>query len=300
MGFLDNSGDIILDAVLTDTGRHRLARGDGSFKIAKFAIFDDEISYQSYNKNDPSGSAFYDLEILQTPILEAFTNNTSLGKSKLITIPRTNLLYLPVVKVNTVFDAATRTHSVGAFVVAVDEDTEASFATLDGVVSGESVDGGSYIRLDQGLDTTEIPATFTIDADLVETQYIVELDSRFGKLVSTVGTLAKVSFIDDDNIASYYLSLGTDLEFVSENQNRSTSDPNQIIAGPRGTFLQFRIQSSLELNTSTYLFEKIGSTTSMVDSSGATQTVRFIDSIVRVTGASTGYRIDVPVRFIKL
>ena len=39
MAFLDNSGDIILDAVLTDTGRFRLARGDGSFKIVKFFVF---------------------------------------------------------------------------------------------------------------------------------------------------------------------------------------------------------------------------------------------------------------------
>ena len=44
MGFLDNSGDIILDAVLTDTGRYRLAKGDGSFKISKFALSDDEIA----------------------------------------------------------------------------------------------------------------------------------------------------------------------------------------------------------------------------------------------------------------
>ena len=29
MGFLQNHGDIILDAVLTDTGRMRLAKGDG-------------------------------------------------------------------------------------------------------------------------------------------------------------------------------------------------------------------------------------------------------------------------------
>ena len=36
MGFLQNDGDIILDAVLTDTGRMRLAKGDGSFKISKF------------------------------------------------------------------------------------------------------------------------------------------------------------------------------------------------------------------------------------------------------------------------
>ena len=60
MGFLDNSGDIILDAVLTDLGRERLARGDGSFKITKFAVADDEIDYGKYNKNNPSGSAYYD------------------------------------------------------------------------------------------------------------------------------------------------------------------------------------------------------------------------------------------------
>ena len=92
MAFLDNSGDIILDAVLTDTGRMRLARGDGSFKIAKFAFADDEIDYGNYNKNHSSGSAYFDLEIMQTPVLEAFTNNTSSMKSKLISISRTNPL----------------------------------------------------------------------------------------------------------------------------------------------------------------------------------------------------------------
>ena len=44
MAFLDNSGDIILDAVITDTARFRLAKGDGSFKIAKFALGDDSPS----------------------------------------------------------------------------------------------------------------------------------------------------------------------------------------------------------------------------------------------------------------
>ena len=49
MGFLDNSGDIILDAVLTDAGRFRLAQGDGTFNIVKFALADDEINYSLYN-----------------------------------------------------------------------------------------------------------------------------------------------------------------------------------------------------------------------------------------------------------
>ena len=70
MAFLDNSGDIILDAVLTDTGRLRLAKGDGSFNITKFALGDDEINYTLYDKNHPSGSPYYDVEILQSPVLE--------------------------------------------------------------------------------------------------------------------------------------------------------------------------------------------------------------------------------------
>lgn len=50
MGFLDNSGDILLDAVLTDEGRARLARGDNSFNIVKFSVSDAEINYDNYNK----------------------------------------------------------------------------------------------------------------------------------------------------------------------------------------------------------------------------------------------------------
>ena len=99
MAFLDNSGDIILDAVLTDTGRLRLAKGDGSFNITKFALGDDEINYTLYDKNHPSGSAYYDVEILQSPVLEAFTNNTSVLKSKLLSVSRTNLLYLPEIRI---------------------------------------------------------------------------------------------------------------------------------------------------------------------------------------------------------
>ena len=56
MAFLDNSGDIILDAVLTDLGRKRLAEGNGRFKIDKFALSDDEIDYGLYDKNNTSRS----------------------------------------------------------------------------------------------------------------------------------------------------------------------------------------------------------------------------------------------------
>ncbi len=63
MGFQDNSGDIIFDVVLTDEGRRQLAKGDGSFKISKFKLGDDEINYELFDTT--TGSAYQDLQILQ-------------------------------------------------------------------------------------------------------------------------------------------------------------------------------------------------------------------------------------------
>ena len=51
MAFLDNSGDIILDAVLTETGSRRMAQG--KFKVSKFALSDDEINYALYQQEPP-------------------------------------------------------------------------------------------------------------------------------------------------------------------------------------------------------------------------------------------------------
>ena len=121
MAFLDNSGDIIIDAVLTDTGRFRLAKGDGSFKIAKFALGDDEIDYALYNTTASTATA--DLEIMQTPILEAFTNNASSLKSKLVSIPRNNILYMPVLRANNEKENALNS-TLDMYVLAVDETTE--------------------------------------------------------------------------------------------------------------------------------------------------------------------------------
>ena len=305
MGFLDNSGDIILDAVLTDTGRMRLAKGDGSFKIAKFALGDDEIDYSLYDKNNSSGSAYYDLDILTTPVLEAFTDNAASMKSKLISIPATNLLYLPVLKLNELYPK-TAMHSSGAFMVAVDSDTEEAVTTVsvggseqavNGIIPGFSLVGGTSIRADQGLDTTEISPASTIDAQLLETNYILEIDNRFGKIVNHMnGNTAKVSYIDDDNVASYYFTLGVDQEFVRENTEKCPSTgTKEVIAGPRGTIFQFGIGASLETNTSDFLFTQLGGTTTLEGSS-----VYFIDTIVRISGATTGYKLDIPVRFVKL
>ncbi len=300
MAFLDNSGDIILDAVLTDTGRFRLAKGDGSFRITKFAFGDDEINYNLYNKNHPSGSAYYDLDILQSPVFEAFTNNSISLKSKLLSIPRNNLLYLPVVKLNDVITGYQK-HSSGVYVVAVDTDTETSLGAATGVLFGETPANGGAIRVDQGLDTSEVSPAFAIDSDLIETQYIVQVDNRLGNVISTIdNSRAVVSYIDDDNIASYYFSADSDIDYVKEITDRTTNSSGMVIAGPRGTYLQFKLQASLDLNSSTYLFNLLGSTTTIENVNLTAVSASYIDSNIRITGVTTGYMIDIPVRFAKV
>ena len=307
MAFLDNSGDIILDAVLTDTGRFRLAKGNGNFSIAKFALADDEIDYSLYNKDHNSGSAYYDLEILQTPVLEAFTNNGSSMKSKLVTIGRTNILYLPVMKIN---ESAALTekvarHSVGAYLVAVDTDTEDAVGSTAGVMYGENLGNGTLIRVDQGIDNDYATSpTYALSSDLVETQYEIKIDNRFGSIVnSTSLSVLTPSFIDDDNIATYFVTLNTGAGPVTSNTETNRAELTEVIRGPRGTILRFMIQAAIDLNTSTYLFERLGSTESASDSSTGAMNLsiatRFIDTVIQVTGITTGYKVDIPVRFIK-
>lgn len=317
MAFLDNSGDIILDAVLTDTGRLRLARGDGSFKIAKFVFADDEINYGLYDKNNASGSAYYNLDILQTPIFEAFTNNSSVVKSPLLSISRANLLYLPVMKLNNKQVATNGALGTGAiignplesttgeFIIGVDTATESTLSASsgNGIFNGASLSTGGWIRIDQGLDTSEINAAQDIPTYLKETQYTVELDNRLGYLIvgggAGISTPTKSpSFIDDDNVASYYFTT-TDTTFVQDVGYVSTTTgtdltTGQVIQGPRGTCLGFQIAASIELQNSTYLFTTLGSTFTLNGN-----TYNYIDTNLVVRGVTTGASITIPVRFVK-
>ena len=310
MAFLDNSGDIILDVVLTDHGRKVLAKGDGSFQITKFAVGDEEIDYSLYNSSHASGSAYYDLEILQTPVLEAFTNNASSMKTKLISLQNNNLLYLPVLRLNENYLESKR-HSDGVYIVAVDRETEGTDAAqttkaigidstgvhVSGILFGESYESSNKIRIDQGIDSSEIsPKQSSIMDGLIEDVYIVQMDNRLGRLVDLNGNRIAEDYIDDDNIAFYTVDASTGL--VLNNSDDSTSS-TQVIAGPRGSMLQFKVASSLDLNTSTYLFTQLGSQVTMAQRGGVNGSVRIIDTIVRVTGMVTGYSIDVPVRFAK-
>jgi len=344
MAFLDNSGDIILDAVLTDSGRKRLAAGDGSFKIAKFALGDDEIDYGLYNKNHPSGSAYYDLSILQSPVLEAFTNNTSLLKSKLVTFTQSDLLFLSVIKLNgNVFPTIDKASGItdtdipgGGYIITADHNTSninnssytadslLTLANADGVIRGRKpfANVSRPMVVDQGLDTNDLSAAKLPTGDpLKETQYLVEVDHRFVRLSTPAnpGTLASPSFIDDDSIASYYFSLGSNSGYFASPDgsapkdvppyqlDQSTDDKadkfsvigNGTNTGRYGTRFALQLMSSEDVATSNELFTKLGGTTAS-NYLGSGASFRYIDTSIRVSGFTTGYRVDIPLRLIKI
>lgn len=98
MGLLDNSGLILVDAVLTAAGRTALARNDGSFEIVRFAFGDDEVDYSLFVIN--TGSLAQDVNILNTPIFEANVNEKIAQKYQLMTISNPNLQYIPNLAAN--------------------------------------------------------------------------------------------------------------------------------------------------------------------------------------------------------
>lgn len=321
MAFLDNSGDIILDAVLTDTGRLRLARGDGSFKITKFAFGDDEVNYGLYDKTNTSGSAYYDLDILQMPVFEAFTNNTSVLKYPLLSISKTNLFYLPILKLNTTKLNNNNANFVGAnvingnFVVKCDDSNitqsydiavgnSSTTQTLNGLYPSQNANNG--IKIDQGIDssiglTANDTGTDLKSAGLYESQYMVMLDNRLASLVAANdgNTVLSPSFIDDDNVATYFISEASNSGFISYIKTNSQGDStDQVILGPTGTTLSFLLKITNALKTGTELFTKLGGEDSSPPS-GEANTFYYIDTSIVVRGVTTGSSLTIPVRFVK-
>ena len=126
-----------------------------------------------------------------------------------------------------------------------------------------------------------------------ETQYSIEVDDRLGFIASPgSSTPASLSFVDDDFIATYIVN---SLPFVANNTDSTENTSEQVIAGPRGSILKFRVGAQMNLQQSDYYFDTFGTTATINSVS-----VKVIDTIVRVSGMTTGYSVDLSVRFAKV
>ena len=112
MSFLDNAGSIILDAILTDVGRKRMAQG--KFKVSKFALGDDEIDYKLWldiTTDASTGTIVpYNTQnrILSQSVFEALAQNNAVINYGLVSYNRPDLLYIPVLRINNKLTGAAR------------------------------------------------------------------------------------------------------------------------------------------------------------------------------------------------
>ena len=259
MAFLDNSGDIVLDAVLTDIGRKRMAQGNGSFKITKFALGDDEINYNLWNSAHTGGNPYYDSEILQTPILESFSNNEASLNSKLVSYTNPNLLYLPEIILNT---NANKNYGeqVGffpydpvknAFVATTTAGGVKAFGNTRGALNGVNPGAkDSHIRLEFGLNVEgKAPGSLkTIFPELHESQFLIECDTRFCIPADLSGKSLNASFIDENMIGTFVVTskAGINKNVVSDvTQFGSYKDLDQPeMKWLRGSMIRFKVLAS--------------------------------------------------------
>ena len=174
MGFLDHvTNALILDAVLTDTGRQFLARNDGSFSINKFALGDDEVNYGVISKY---GRTVGKEKIEKnTPIFEGLTNQSQAQKHKLVSISNPNLLRLPTLSLS----------------------GDANVDSLNNLVTlGRNQQKTSTLTIEQTIQNET-----TIDVELRDQTFVVEVPNRFVEVLNQTP-----ENIDGNQRATYILT----------------------------------------------------------------------------------------------
>lgn len=149
MGFLaQDTNNIIIDAVLTDLGRQKLAAG--TFSIIKFAAGDDEVDYGMITRY---GRTVGQEKIEKnTPVFEAITNNKLALMHPLLSIPDPNRYTLP----NFLVTGTTT------------------------IVLGTNTNTTKNVRIEQTLAGGE-----AIPQELVDNQFMVICDDRFIRIVGS-------------------------------------------------------------------------------------------------------------------
>jgi len=205
MAYNDTSDSIIINATLTEKGKKLLSRG--RFKVAKFALGDDEIDYSLY-RPDTRDEADYFPALLNTKIFEAYKNknkNIQFGldshDSGILYLStevieelepnlHANLEYLPVLKLNNKLSYSPTLRDDRYYVSVNDETTR---KVIESVTSFKFLQANNYdtvkIVVESGIDQSLITPTITnrqekiIKTFLLDKDFYVYADNRF---VSTV------------------------------------------------------------------------------------------------------------------
>jgi hypothetical protein len=215
MGFLaQDTNNIIIDAVLTDLGRQKLAAG--TFSIIKFAAGDDEVDYGMITRY---GRTVGQEKIEKnTPVFEAITNNKLALMHPLLSIPDPNRYTLP------------------SFIVP-------SLTVPNLIQLGTTTTTTRTVIVSQTLAGGE-----AIPQELVDNQFMVVCDDRFIRIVGSTPV------IDRNRMATYIVtrdgalsSQGGAVVSIPVNAKAITSASFQIYGQPSNTGNKTTIRSGMRV-----------------------------------------------------
>ena len=180
MAFKDTSGTIRIDAVLTDIGRKRLARGN--FKVTKFALGDDEIDYELFDP-ERDGDMGYHPELTGSTFFEAYGDRMKNIQYGLVSyeassgrlpldestgaVPEdqshAHIEYLPVLKVNEKINMGAELKD-NFYYLSVNAETT---KRINSIFSGAGLTSFRFLRSDD-VDKTKIIIESGIDVEVME------------------------------------------------------------------------------------------------------------------------------------
>tara|TARA_R110002012_G_scaffold319417_2_gene539960 strand:- start:1214 stop:2227 length:1014 start_codon:yes stop_codon:yes gene_type:complete len=333
MAFQDSTGGIVLDAVLTDLGRKKLAQGN--FRVTKFALGDDEIDY-SYYKITSTG--YDDSDVIATPVLEAFGGQQSNIQYGLQNFIRKDIIYYPSLKVNTIVDGTVAPSGSQLFYhLAANKETARKLKTA---LSGENyvlVNGKvqqTKLVIESGIDCDPdglvpvevIPSAinkerFLIQMGLYDKYFLAYCDNRF---ISKILTSPENSLFENDIANNLYMNLGilqesveVSLPSVSDKHsvyriaatdnnilyhNSTTINTQSSLEGPRSTVfaINFKLHNEMTSDsqgTADFKYSKFGTTSNALF--GTADLYDFIDTTIYIQGLSSDARLSIPIRIVR-
>jgi hypothetical protein len=176
MAHIDNS-TFTVDAVLTTKGRELLAK-NGTLNITSFALADDEIDYTLYQPNHPLGSAFYDVALLNTPVMEPVSDESQLMKYKLVTLPA-GVTAIPVINLSQTYIIVEREYT-GEIIIS--PSTNPTYNTTLGytaILSNKNVGTLIVTQVNSINSTSSTIPSFAGDAVTESSQVVVGNQFKF-------------------------------------------------------------------------------------------------------------------------
>jgi hypothetical protein len=271
---------------------------------------DDEIDYSLYNANHPSGSAYYDLEILQSPVMEAATKQASSIKYGLLSITRTDLVYMPVLELNqkSGIDSVIKHNNI--ILLAANKATYTTLAQdanigASKVLEPNTLTPSAKVIVESGITSADRQPTrenrdnMLVSTNLVDLQFDVRFDSRFMSGLISVQPRQDQSFANNTD-GSRRITLTA---FARKSAVSATQFMDNYVTAMGMTAMSFA--PSTEINaqgTASPSYYSLYGSTGVVGTSlgfASTNSFDYIDTTVYVQGLTTGASIQLPIRIVR-